>query len=206
MYNQNAEITLRQAVAVDVPFIARCVMAGIEMLHVEDELPERLQPLFDHLKAICLRDDTLYSYRNTIIAEVNGDVAGALVAYDGSRYASLRRTTFSMAKDGMGVSLDQNAMETSEGEYYLDSMAILPQFRGLGIGKMLMLRHIEYAECLGINKVTLLVDQHKPRLQVYYENLGFAFGEEVFVFGEWYNKLVKLDSSACPSPSAELPK
>lgn len=191
MESLNANILLRDAVASDAPFIARCVMAGIEMLHIEDELPNDKQHLFDHLVAICLRDDTLYSYHNTVVAEVNGDVAGVLVAYDGARYAALRKTTFDLVAQEMGLNLEQNAMETGEGEYYLDSMAILPRFRGLSVGKMLMQNRMEYARRLGIGKVTLLVDQHKPRLQAYYESLGFVFGEEVFAFGSWYNKLVK---------------
>ncbi len=189
MENQDIVISLRDAVAADAPFIARCVMAGIEMLHVEDELPEDKRPIFDHLVAICLRDDTLYNYHNTVVAEVNGNLAGALVAYDGSRYATLRKTTFDLVEKNMGMKLEQNAMETGEGEYYLDSMAILPQFRGLNIGKMLMQNRMEHARHLGVGKVTLLVDRDKPRLQAYYESLGFVFAEEMFVFGSWYNKL-----------------
>lgn len=191
MENSIFDISLRDAVVADAPFIARCVLAGIEMLHVEDELPDDKQPIFDHLVAICQRDDTLYSYRNTVVAEVNGTVVGALVAYDGSRYATLRKTTFGLVAKDMGLKLEQNAMETGVGEYYLDSMAILPQFRGLNIGKMLMQNRIEQARQLGIGKVTLLVDRDKPHLQAYYESLGFVFAEEIFVFGSWYNKLIR---------------
>ena len=82
-------------------------------------------------------------------------------------------------------------METSEGEFYLDSMAILSGFRGLGIGKLLMLDRMCYAERNGFEVITLLVDKDKPRLQRYYESLGFVLMEEMFVFGSWYNKLEK---------------
>jgi ribosomal protein S18 acetylase RimI-like enzyme len=70
-------------------------------------------------------------------------------------------------------------------------MAVLSDFRGLGIGKMLMRDRMDYALRNGFQKVTLLVDKDKPRLQQYYESLGFVFSEEMFVFGSRYNKLEK---------------
>ena len=136
-------------------------------------------------------DDTLYSYRNTLIAEVDGCAVGALVAYDGARYAKMREKTFGLVMQTSGMDLNHNAMETGPGEFYLDSMAILSDYRGVGIGKMLMRDRIDFSLSNGFQKVTLLVDKDKPRLQRYYECEGFAFSEEIFVFGAWYNKLVR---------------
>ena len=187
----NASITIRDAIAADAPFIARCVWAAIEMFHIEDDVPDEMREAFCYLVDICQMNDTLYSYRNVVVAEVDGCAVGALVAYDGARYAVLRKTTFDLVEKNMGVKLEHNAMETGEGEFYLDSMAVLPQFRGLGIGKMLMQNRMELARGLGIDKVSILVDKDKPRLQAYYESLGFALAEEIFVFDSWYNKLVK---------------
>ncbi len=187
----NVAITIRDAVAVDAPFIARCVWAAIEMLHIEDDVPDEKLEAFSYLVDICLMDDTLYSYRNAVVAEVDGCIVGALVAYDGARYAAMRKTTFDLVEKNMGVKLEHNVMETGEGEFYLDSLAVLPQFRGLNIGKMLMQNRMELARGLGIGKVSILVDKDKPRLQAYYESLGFALAEEIFVFDSWYNKLVK---------------
>lgn len=187
----NVVITIRDAVAADAPFIARCVWAAIEMLHIEDDVPDEMCDAFSYLVDICLMDDTLYSYRNAAVAEVDGCVVGALVAYDGARYAAMRKTTFDLVEKNMGVKLEHNAMETGEGEFYLDSLAVMPQFRGLNIGKMLMQNRMELARGLGIGKVSILVDKDKPRLQAYYESLGLALTEEIFVFDSWYNKLVK---------------
>lgn len=191
MDTANVTITIRDAVAADAPFIARCVWAAIEMLHIEDDVPDEMCDAFSYLVDICLMDDTLYSYRNAAVAEVDGCVVGALVAYDGARYAAMRKTTFDLVEKNMGVKLEHNVMETGEGEFYLDSLAVMPQFRGLNIGKMLIQNRMELARGLGIGKVSILVDKDKPRLQAYYESLGLALAEEIFVFNSWYNKLVK---------------
>ncbi len=184
-------VQLRDATSEDAPFIARVVLAGIDMLDIDAVLPDEQRAIYEHLMDICRMDDTLYSYLNTRIADVDGNRVGALVAYDGARYAALRAKTFGLVQQTSGMDLSRNAMETSPGEFYLDSMAVLSDFRGLGIGKMLISDRMDYALRNGFQKVTLLVDKDKPRLQHYYESLGFVFGEELFVFGSWYNKLGK---------------
>ena len=184
-------VQLRNATSDDAPFIARAVLAGIDMLDIDAKLPDDQRAIYEHLMAICRMDDTLYSYWNTRIAEVDGNRVGALVAYDGTRYAALRAKTFGLVQQTSGMDLSRNAMETGPGEFYLDSMAVLSDYRGLGIGKMLMRDRMDYALRNGFQKVTLLVDKDKPRLQQYYESLGFVFVEEMFVFGSWYNKLGK---------------
>ena len=161
------------------------------MLDIDAVLPDEQRAIYEHLIEICRMDDTLYSYLNTRIAEVDGNRVGALVAYDGARYASLRAKTFGLVQQTSGMDLSRNAMETVPGEFYLDSMAVLSDYRGLGIGKMLISDRMDYALRNGFQKATLLVDKDKPRLQQYYESLGFVFSEEMFVFGSRYNKLEK---------------
>jgi ribosomal protein S18 acetylase RimI-like enzyme len=184
-------VQLRDATSEDAPFIARVVLAGIELLDMDAALPDNQRILYEHLVGICRMDDTLYSYRNTRIAEVDDCAVGALVAYDGARYAKMREKTFGLVQQTSGMDLNHKAMETGPGEFYLDSMAILSDYRGAGIGKMLMRDRVDFSLSNGFQKVTLLVDKDKPRLQRYYECEGFAFSEEMFVFGAWYNKMVK---------------
>ena len=184
------KIYIRDATLDDASFVARVVLAGIDMLDIDAALPDEQRAIFEHLMDICRMDETLYSYLNTRIAKIDGKPVGALVAYDGAHYARMREKTFGLVQQTSGLDLNRNAMETGPGEFYLDSMAILSDYRGIGIGKMLMRDRMDYALSSGFEKVTLLVDKDKPRLQQYYESLGFVFSEEVFVFGDWYNKLV----------------
>lgn len=52
---------------------------------------------------ICVREDVLYSWRNTIIAEVNGQRAGMLTAYDGRYYHDMRIRTMRLVKQYLGA-------------------------------------------------------------------------------------------------------
>ena len=156
-------VQFRDATRDDAPFIARVVLAGIDMLDMDAALPDEQRDVYERLIEICRMDDTLYSYSNTRIAETDGERVGALVAYDGARYAKLREKTFGLVQQTSGLDLSKNAMETGPNEYYLDSMAILSDFRGIGIGKMLMRDRVDFALENGFHKVTLLVDKDKPR-------------------------------------------
>ena len=59
------EIYIRDATSEDAPFIARVVLAGIDMLDLDAVLPDDQLHLYEHLIEICRMDDTLYSYRIT---------------------------------------------------------------------------------------------------------------------------------------------
>lgn len=185
------KVLIRDADIADAPFIARVMLASIEMLDMDAEVADEHRPALERLMDICRMDDTLYSYRHTRVAEVDGKTVGALIGYDGTRYAVMRAKTFGLVRQTFGMDLSQNAMETGTGEFYLDSMAILPGYRGRKIGLQLMRDRMEWAKRNGFAVVSLLVDKDKPHLQRYYESLGFAFSEEMFVYGAWYNKLEK---------------
>ena len=189
-----SKVLIRDADIVDAPFIARVVLAGIEMLDIDAEVTDGQRPIFEHLTDICRMDDTLYSYKHTRVAEIDGKTVGALVGYDGDRYAEMRAKTFGLVQQTSGLDLSKNAMETGAGEFYLDSMAILSGYRGRKIGLQLMRDRMDWAKQNGFEVITLLVDKDKPHLQRYYESLGFVFSEEMFVFGTWYNKMMSFCS------------
>lgn len=188
------DLLLHDATPVDAQFIARVVLAGIDMVDIVEPVSKDYQPILHHLVDICQMEDTLYSYRHTRIAEVGGRTIGALIGYDGGRYVEMRAKTFGLIQQTSGLNLSKNAMETGEGEFYLDSMAILPEYRGRKIGLKLMRDRMDWAIQRGFKVITLLVDKDKPQLQRYYESLGFEFSEEIFVFGAWYNKMMSFCS------------
>jgi len=183
------DLLLRDANPMDALFIARVVLAGINMVDIGELVSKEQQPILDYLVDICRMEDTLYSYRYTRIAEIGGKAVGALIGYDGGTYAEMRAKTFGLVQQTSGLDLSKNAMETGMGEFYLDSMAIVPECRGRRIGLQLIRDRMDWAIQRGFKALTLLVDKEKPRLQQYYESLGFEFSEKMFVFGSWYNKL-----------------
>ena len=69
-------------------------MAGMHFYDFETEVPKE-RDIYDRLVECEKRDDLLYSYARTRIAEVDGKVAGSLLSYPGDIYREMRHKTFS---------------------------------------------------------------------------------------------------------------
>lgn len=143
----------------------------------------------DFARTICVREDVLYSWRNTVIAEVGGRPAGMLTAYDGRHYHDMRVNTMSLIKQHLGVEFPGMEDEAAAGEYYLDSLAVMPEYRGQGIGRQLLQQGIKDGQRLGLD-VTLAVDPVNGRAKELYQFLGFKPSGTLFIFGHDYDKMV----------------
>lgn len=86
------KITIRQALPTDATFIAQVVCTAIAS---EEGLRSYCGEEYAKVIAqIVATEGTQYSYENTLIAEVDGQPAGAIVAYDGALLHQLRSKTW----------------------------------------------------------------------------------------------------------------
>ena len=122
------DITIRQATEKDAKIVAKCVLAAMEILDIDASIPVNMEKSFQNLKDATLDNTRLYSCKNSLIAEVNGDAVGCLISYCGDNYASLRKRTFDILYEESGLDLRNNPMDTGPGEYYLDCMAIKSKY------------------------------------------------------------------------------
>lgn len=116
-----------------------------------------------------------YSYLNTLVA-LNDDnrVAGAVVAYRGEALHTLRKAFLHAAKEQLARDLDNIPDETEAGEYYIDSIAVYPEFRRMGIASSLLRAAIKRAHENGL-PACLLVDKLNPNAERLYTALGFRY-------------------------------
>lgn len=174
-------ITFRQATTDDLLFIAEGFHTAMLMEDVPAERIER----FAH--EVCSQDGVLYSPANTIIAEMEGKAVGMLTAYDGSRYHDMRLRTMHIIKEKLGTEFPDMEDESQAGEYYLDSLAVLTEHRGHGIGRRLLQHGISQGHAMGLT-VTLAVDPVNEKAQRLYRSLGFTPQRDIFIFGHTYWK------------------
>ena len=177
------KIRFRNAAIEDAHFIAR----GFHMAMLYDDASE--EQISNFARNICVREDVLYSWCNTIIAEVDGKPAGMLTAYDGRYYHELRIRTMNLVKQHLGVEFPGMEDEAVAGEYYLDSLAVMAEFRGRGIGRKLLQKGIENGKSLNLD-VTLAVDPINDRAKKLYLSLGFKPSGTLFIFGHDYEKMI----------------
>jgi len=79
--------------------------------------------------------------------------------------------------------------ETQDGEFYIDSLAVLPSYRKLGLGRTLLLRGLESARVLQRPAVLACAPENASAKHLY-ESLGFHEEGRLFIFGENYLRMV----------------
>ena len=121
------------------------------------------------------RENSQYSYRNTLVAMDGDKVIGISVSYDGARLHELRRAFIEAAKKYIGKDHSGMDDETQAGELYLDSLAVLPEYRRQGIARKLLKGTKERANRLGLPCVGLLVDKDNPIGEALYSYSGFRY-------------------------------
>ena len=132
--------------------------------------------------------ETIYSYENTVVAEADGRVVGAMCAYDGADYQRLKQPIVdTLGKDSGFATLK----ETEAGEFYLDSVGVLPEYRGRGIASLLFEAQCQRAASLGHKVAGLIVDEDKPKAEALYIRLGFRHIGNRDFFGHTMKHMVR---------------
>ena len=169
----------------DAPLIARSIMDAVGEdiclnLAGKDHTLADVERLFTGLAE---REDTQYSYLNTLAAvDETGKAVGVIVSYDGAKFAELRKPFFSHVKSELGLDLGNVEDETDASEFYLDTLAVHPEYRGKGIARLLLKGAIGRAADAG-KPAGLLVDKINDRARRLYESVGFKkVGERPFCY------------------------
>ena len=182
------DISIIDATPEDADFIAWGIMEAVgpelvDQMAGEDGTPEDVHLVFSRL---ALRDDSQYSYLNTRIALASdGQKAGVCVSYDGADLIELRKTFFEEATRQLGWEISEEEIasmkpETTEEEYYLDSLMTLPEYRGRGVARQLILDADKKA-VIKNKPLGLLCDKTNTRARRLYESVGFkAVGKRPF--------------------------
>ena len=130
------------------------------------------------------RDTGGFSYRNSVVAEVDGKVVGALVGYP------VPDETEPVDPDStppMFVPL-RELENLAPGTWYVNSVAVFPEARGLGLGSALMRCAERTASDLGLRGISLIVSDANDGARRLYERLGYReTGSRPMVKEQWQN-------------------
>lgn len=129
------------------------------------------------------------SYKNIYVFKIDGTIAGAVCVYHGKNLDVLDKEILEnpYRKDGSFM-LEK---ECNDDEFYIDSIAVDKNFRSRGIATKLINHIFCIAKAKKFHKVSLIVDENKPKTMRFYENLGFKFIKERLIYNHKYNHLIK---------------
>ena len=174
------DITIRKAKKEEASQIAEFFMLAWPVEDILQDNGITYEHLHESMTEIAASEHTIYSHENTFVAEVDGKIVGAMCAYDGADYQRLKQPVVDLLGNDSGFA---QLKETEEGEFYLDSVGILQEYRNRGIGSKLFATQIERARSLGHTMVGLIVDVDKPKAEALYTRLGFKHLDNKDFFG-----------------------
>ncbi len=191
---------IRPAAQDDATFIALVVIEAMgndimAKAHDEDMSDEDRHKL-DLVTNIVSLNDTLYSWRNTMVAEdTDGTLQGAVVSYCGDNYMTMRAHTFDLLQEIITFDVATMDAETVPGEYYLDSLAVSPAARGRGVGRKLLCAARDKAFAMQ-RPAILACAPDNLNAKALYESMGFRHEGDMFIFGHHY---LRMAATAEPS-------
>lgn len=181
-------ITIRPATLNDIEIIADIVCMAINDPSTVDEYFGKEYNRV--IQTIAKHNLSQYSWKNTLIAQIDGVVAGGIIGYNGSDLEKLRENTLSIVYELTGKKLNIPD-ETQAGEFYLDSLGVYPNFRNRGLGIKLVETFCKNVFDQGHNCVGLLVDYTNPIAESIYIKLGFGHIDNKMFFDHKMKHLVK---------------
>ena len=182
------DIIIRQAHKEEASQIAKLFMLAWPVDEILESNGLTCEQLHESITLIAANEETIYSYENTIVAEIDGKVVGAMCAYDGADYQRLKQPIVDVLGPDCGFA---KMKETEAGEFYLDSVGVLPEYRGRGIATRLFDAQCKRATSLGHKVAGLIVDIDKPQAEALYARLGFVYLDDKDFFGHTMKHMVK---------------
>ena len=151
------------------------------------------------------RHDGAFSFRNATIVEHGGQAAGALIGY------AISSAPGPIPRDmpPMFVPLQELENEAPE-TWYLNVLAVLPEFRGRGLGSRLLQLADETARTLGKTGVSLIVsDANIGARRLYERNAYVEIARRRMVKEDWISDgqewVLLRNLSSVPAPTLGSP-
>ncbi|WP_436862665.1 GNAT family N-acetyltransferase [Staphylococcus caeli] len=131
-------------------------------------------------------------YSNTWIYELDGQVAGCLIAYPGDKEIALEQAWLDMDLDDdiRAYGSPMPMKEAHDDEWYIETVATFPEFRGRGIATKLV-QHV--LESNKDNKWSLNCDIHNDGALRVYKKLGFSIDSEFDLYGHNHYHMINSE-------------
>jgi ribosomal protein S18 acetylase RimI-like enzyme len=197
-FTPGPQLTIRPATALDAPVAAELIdmtMGQLADLLLGSDDPAWVMAV---LARLFVRTGNRFSFEFATMAEFRGSAVGLLVAYPG---AMLHSFDLPMARQLLAECGPVGKLrflhyawpfigirEAEPDEFFVNDVAVLPAYRGQGIGTRLLAVAEQRARSAGLGKCSLTVDLGNTRAQALYERLGYRIANTIRV-KRWSRRL-----------------
>jgi ribosomal protein S18 acetylase RimI-like enzyme len=175
----------RRAEQADASLLAELVnYAGEGLPHyLWGKLTQAGETAWDVGRRRAAREDGSFSYRNAIMIEHHGECAGCLIGYE------IPDAPEPIAADMPAMFKPLQELENlAPATWYVNVLAVVPQFRGKGLGTELLRLADETGRALGKRGMSVIVSDGNTGARRLYERCGYgAVAARAMVKDGWVN-------------------
>lgn len=145
------------------------------------------------LKDGYLTEDFRYSYTRAIVEETDGIIQGVAYGFNESEESTIDEALKNILPK-YNIDMNEKMFTDKEGvpgEWYLDSISVREDQRGLGVGAKLLNALPDFAKSQGATKIGLSVDDDNPRAKKLYVREGFKEVCRTVISNHSYDHLQK---------------
>ncbi len=179
-------LTTRSGKIEDATLLAQLVnYAGEGMpLYLWEKTAENEQTGWDVGKERASREEGGFSYRNATIIEQDGKAAGCLIGYE------IGETPQTITPDMPKMFVPLQELENLACKsWYVNVLAVLPEYRNLGFGSHLLNKADEYGLSLGKAGMSVIVADNNTKAKQLYERFNYTeAARRPMVKGDWVSK------------------
>ena len=135
-----------------------------------------------------------FSYKHTIIYEIDGKIAGLLCGYAGELEPMIDKPWTIIGKKYGLMAQDKVFVdeETFPGEWYIDSLVVHPDFRNRQLGTKLLEKAPQMAQEVRETVIGLNCDEGNLKARKLYERAGFSPVKKMVLSGHTYDHMQRF--------------
>ncbi|MFD0051000.1 GNAT family N-acetyltransferase [Actinomycetes bacterium NPDC127524] len=130
------------------------------------------------------------SYRNTLVAEIEGRAAGIIISYHGSDASELDAPIIAHLHSS-GNTNGAVEKEAEDEDYYIDTLSVNPEHWGKRVGTCLVAESEKLAKEKGYKTISLNVEENNIRARKLYSRLGYTASKVITINHHSYEYMVK---------------
>lgn len=184
-------MTIRQAQPADAPSVVRLLFDAIKDIGFQLTGAATEQEVIDRLTNFFVQEGNRFSSNQFLVKIADGETAGMILCYHGSDAETIDRPILDELRritNDPTLTIDK---EADEDEYYIDALAVSPEWGGRGIGTELIQAAEQHAQQRGYGKIALNVEQYNERACSLYKKLGYVTDKETIINKKTYFHMIK---------------
>lgn len=187
----NSMLNIRQAKMTDVDDVISLVYLAIKDIAYQLTGEQHYEDVIAQLKKFYLSENNRFSANLVTVKTVDEKVAGMILCYDGLEAEQLYSPIIKHLHDVKLLSEATIDDEADEDEYYIDALAVFPEYQGHGIAKELFAEAEKNGKLKGFKKISLNVDLDNEKAEQLYTRLGYRSTKQITINGRPYWHMVK---------------